>query len=86
MNARTLENLLYEQSGMLGASGISGDMRVLLTSPDPRAAAALEQFVHRINCELGSLAAALGGFGALVFTGGIGDHAVPIRERSVNLP
>jgi len=56
-------------------------MRTLLESKDPRAAEAVELFVYRISRELGSLAAALGGLDALVFTGGIGENAVPIRER-----
>jgi acetate kinase len=81
MNARTLQQLLYEQSGLLGVSGISSDMRELLESSDSRAAEALDLFVYRINRELGSLAAALGGLDALVFTAGIGENAVSIRER-----
>jgi acetate kinase len=81
MNARALEQLLYQQSGLLGVSGISSDMRVLLSSSDPCAAEALDLFAYRINRELGSLAAALGGLDALVFTGGIGENAVSIRAR-----
>lgn len=81
MNARALEQLLYEQSGLLGVSGISSDMRALLSNSDPCAAQALDLFVYRINRELGSLAAALGGLDALVFTGGIGENAVSIRAR-----
>jgi acetate kinase len=54
-------------------------MRTLLASDDPRAREAIELFVYRIGRELGSLAAALGGLDALVFTGGIGEHAAPIR-------
>jgi acetate kinase len=81
MNARNLEQLLYEQSGLLGVSGISSDMRELLSSSDACAAEALDLFVYRINRELGSLAGALGGLDALVFTGGIGENAVSIRAR-----
>jgi acetate kinase len=81
MDARSLENLLYQQSGLLGVSGISSDMRTLLASPDPRAAEAIDLFVYRIGRELGSLAAALGGLDALIFTGGIGENAVLIRAR-----
>jgi acetate kinase len=80
MDARAIEALIYTKSGLLGVSGLSSDMRVLLASTDPRAALAVELFVHRIGRELGSLAAALGGLDALVFTGGIGEHAAPIRE------
>ena len=83
MDARAIEKLIYQQSGLLGVSGISSDMRVLLSSDAPRAKVAVDLFVYRIGRELGSLSAALGGLDALVFTGGIGEHAVPIRERVV---
>ena len=76
-----LERLLYTESGLLGVSGISSDMRALLASSDPRAAEAVGLFVYRIGRELGSLAAALGGLDALVFTGGIGENAPIVRER-----
>jgi acetate kinase len=81
MDARQLEKLLYHESGLLGVSEISSDMRVLLASPDPRAAEAIDLFVYRIGRELGSLAAALGGLDTLVFTGGIGENASAIRAR-----
>lgn len=81
MDARAIEKLIYQQSGLLGVSGISSDMRELLESTEPRAKLAVDLFVYRIGRELGSLAAALGGLDALVFTGGIGEHAKPIRER-----
>ncbi len=81
MDARGLEELLYQQSGLLGVSGISSDMRTLLESTEPRATEALDLFVYRIGRELGSLSAALGGLDALVFTGGIGENAVSIRAR-----
>ena len=81
MDARAIEKLLYQQSGLLGVSGVSSDMRTLLTSDEPRAKFAVELFVYRIGRELGSLAAALGGLDALVFTAGIGEHAAAIRER-----
>lgn len=74
-----LERLLYERSGLLGFSGISGDMRTLLSSDDPRAGQAIDLFVYRAAREIGSMAAALGGLDALVFTGGIGESAPPIR-------
>jgi acetate kinase len=81
MDARALETLIYQQSGLLGVSGISSDVRTLLSSPEPRAAEALDLFVYRIGRELGSLAAALGGLDAVVFTGGIGENAAAIRGR-----
>jgi acetate kinase len=81
MDARAIEKLIYQQSGLLGVSGVSSDMRALLASPEPRARTAVDLFVYRVRRELGSLAAALGGLDALVFTGGIGEHAAAIRER-----
>ena len=81
MDARAIEKLIYQQSGLLGVSGVSSDMRALLESKEPRAKLAVDLFVYRIGRELGSLAAALGGLDALVFTGGIGERAVAIRER-----
>lgn len=81
MDTRAVENLIYQQSGLLGVSGTSSDMRTLLESDDPRAAFAVELFVYRIGRELGSLAAALKGIDALVFTAGIGENAAAIRER-----
>jgi acetate kinase len=81
MTAAQLEHLIYHESGLLGMSGVSGDMRDLLASTDPHAAEAVELFVYRIGRELGSLAAALGGLDALVFTGGIGENAAAIREK-----
>jgi acetate kinase len=80
MDARAIEKLLYKQSGLLGVSGISSDVRELLQSPDPGAKLALDLYVYRIGREIGSLAAALGGLDAIVFTAGIGENAVAIRE------
>lgn len=81
MDAAGLTKLLYQESGLLGVSGISQDMRALLDSPAPEAAEAVELFCYRIARELGSLAAALGGLDALVFTAGIGERAAPVREQ-----
>jgi acetate kinase len=81
MDAQAIEKLLYHQSGLLGVSGISSDMRTLLASEEPRARLAVELFLYRIRRELGSLAAALGGLEALVFTAGIGENAPVIRSR-----
>ncbi len=80
MDARAIETLLYRESGLLGVSGLSSDMRVLLASDDPNAKHAVDLFVYRIARELGSLAAALEGLDAVVFTAGIGEHAAPVRE------
>ena len=81
LDARALEQLLYYESGLLGISGISSDMRTLLASEDPQAQEAIELFVYRVGREIGSLAAALGGLDALVFTGGVGEHSAEIREK-----
>jgi acetate kinase len=81
MDARRIETLLYQQSGLLGLSGISSDMRKLLASRDPLAKLAIDVYVYRIRRELGSLAAALGGLDALVFTAGVGENSALIRER-----
>jgi len=81
MSVRAVERLIYSESGLLGVSGISSDMRTLLQSADPRARLAIDLYVYRIRRELGSLAAALGGLDALVFTAGIGENAAAIRER-----
>ncbi|MGO9596929.1 MAG: acetate/propionate family kinase [Isosphaeraceae bacterium] len=81
MDARAIEAMLYKESGLLGVSGISSDMRTLLASNDPRAAEAVDLYVYRIGRELGSLAAALGGLDALVFTAGIGENSAAIRAR-----
>ena len=76
-----VSHLLYNKSGLFGVSGISDDMRTLLASDDPSAKEAVALFVYRIGRELGSMAAALGGIDALVFTAGIGEHAAEIRRR-----
>jgi acetate kinase len=72
---------MYNESGLLGVSQISSDMRTLLASQDPYAKEAVDLFVHRISRELGSLAAALGGLDGIVFTAGIGENAALIRAR-----
>ena len=81
MDARAVEKLIYNQSGLLGVSGISSDMRALLTSAEPRAKLAVDLYLYRIRRELGSLAAALQGLDALVFTAGIGENSAVLRER-----
>jgi acetate kinase len=75
-----LEDMLYRRSGLLGMSGISGDVRVLLASTDPHAREAIDVFTYRIALEAGALVSALGGLDGLVFTAGIGEHAPVIRS------
>jgi acetate kinase len=81
MDARAIERLIYQESGLLGVSGISSDMRALEASSEPSAKAAIDLFAYRIAREMGSLAAALGGLDAIVFTAGIGEHSESLRGR-----
>jgi acetate kinase len=83
MDARKLENLIYKQSGLLGVSGITSDMRTLRASDDAGAREAIDLFIYRIVREIGSLAAALGGLDGLVFTGGIGQRDAKTRQEVV---
>jgi acetate kinase len=79
MSTDELEQLLYHKSGLLGISGISGDMRSLLSSSDPRAAEAIELFTFEVAKAVCGMAFTLGGIDCLVFTGGIGEHAAKVR-------
>lgn len=79
-DARRIESLLYKESGLLGVSGVSSDMRELLASNAPGAHRAVELFCYSIAKHLGALTAVMGGIDALVFTAGIGEHAVAVRE------
>jgi acetate kinase len=76
-----IEDLLYRRSGLLGVSGISGDMRKLIASGDPHAREALDLFTYRLAFEVAGLAGALGGLDTLVFTAGIGERAPTIRAE-----
>lgn len=80
-DAATLEHKLYRESGLLGLSGLSHDMRTLLDSPAPASRLAIDVYCHRIVREAGALAAAMGGVDALVFTAGIGENAAAVRAR-----
>jgi acetate kinase len=81
MSVEQIKHLLYHESGLKGVSGLSGDMRELLASHDPRAREAVDLFVYRILQEAGTLAAALEGLDVFVFTGGIGEHAASVRAE-----
>jgi len=81
LSAKEVETILYKRSGLLGISGISNDMRVLLERTEPEAKLAVDYFVYRIAKEIGALAAVLGGIDALVFTAGIGENSPAIREK-----
>ncbi len=83
-SAEELSGILYYESGLLGVSGISGDVRVLedlSNKGDPKAQLALDLYIHRIQQCLGAMIASLGGLDALVFTGGVGENSSMIRER-----
>jgi acetate kinase len=81
LSAKDVAKIIYKQSGLLGISGISNDMRDLLRSVEPEARLAVDYFVYRAAKEIGALAAVLGGLDGLVFTGGIGENASEIRRR-----
>lgn len=81
LSAKQVEDILYKKSGLLGISGISNDMRNLLTSDDPKAKLAVDYFIYRAAKEIGGLTAALGGIDGLVFTAGIGENSAEIRRR-----
>ena len=84
MDTAAVSDLLHRQAGLLGLSGLSGDMRALLASPQPAARLALDHFVESSVRELAGLAAAMRGVDAVVFTGGIGENAAAIRSRIVD--
>jgi acetate kinase len=81
MKPADAQRLLYNGCGLKGLSGISNDMRELLASGRPQAALAIDYFVYRSTLAMGSLAAAMGGLDAMVFTAGIGENAPEIRAR-----
>jgi len=81
LSAKEVETLLYKQSGLLGISGISNDMRDLLGRTEPEATLAVDYFVYRATKEIGALAAVLGGVDAIVFTAGIGENSAEVRQR-----
>ena len=79
MSASEVQNFLYRECGLKGMSGISNDMRDLVTSDDPHAILAVQHFVHRAALNAAMLAGALQGFDALVFTAGIGENSSQVR-------
>ncbi len=81
MDHKRLERLLYKESGLLGVSGVSSDMRVLLASDSPDAKLAIDLFVYRVGGWIGTLAAEMQGLDGLIFTAGIGENEATIREK-----
>jgi acetate kinase len=79
LDEAALERLVNRESGLLGVSGSSPDMEVLLARDDPEARLAVEMFAYQVRKTIGGLSAALGGLDRLVFSGGIGEHAAPVR-------
>lgn len=84
MSSKQVSDLLYTRSGLAGVSGISGDLRVLQKSSDPKAELAQSLFAFRARQAIGALASSIGGLDALVFTGGIGQHSADMRFRICN--
>ena len=80
VTANDLEEILYNKSGLLGVSGISSDIRTLLSNIGSEASEAIELYVYRIVREIGSLVASLQGLDGIIFTGGVGEHSAPIRQ------
>ena len=80
MTTDEVQHLLYRESGLLGVSGISNNMQVLLESTDPNAREAVDLFCYRAARELTSLITPLGGLDAIIFTAGIGENAAPVRR------
>ena len=81
LDAEAIGDAVNRSGGMAGISGAGGDMRDLLGSAEPRAAEAVDVFCYQARKFLGALAAVLDGLDVLVFTGGIGEHAAPVRRR-----
>ena len=83
LTAMEMEEILYQKSGLLGLSGLTSDMRSLLNSPAPAALDAIDAYCYWAARQAGSLITAMGGLDAIVFTGGIGENAEPVRQRIV---
>ncbi len=81
LTAEETERIFYHDSGLKGLSGVSNDVKALLESDDPRAAFALDYFALRVAQFMGMMAVALGGVDGVVFTGGIGENAEPVRDN-----
>jgi acetate kinase len=85
LTAQSLDDLLNKKSGLLGISGISGDMRQIVSAMNEgndRAKLAFDIFVHRVRSGIGSMVAGLGGLDALVFTAGIGENSAEVRQAA----
>jgi len=84
--AEALDRVLNKESGLLGVSGVAGDMRTIMDAVargDARAQLAFDVFIHRLRAEIGAMLASLGGLDALVFTAGIGENSPEVRAAAV---
>jgi acetate kinase len=81
LGTEAVQTILYKESGLLGISGLSNDMRDLLGSAAAEAQLAIEYFIYRISKEVGALSSVLRGLDGLVFTAGIGENSAEIRRR-----
>ncbi|MGE0238284.1 MAG: acetate/propionate family kinase [Parvibaculaceae bacterium] len=84
LSPETMEDILYRKSGLLALSGLTSDMRSLLENPAPAAQAAIEAYCYWASRQAASLIAAMDGIDAMVFTGGIGENAEPVRRRIIH--
>lgn len=84
LSSADLDRLLYEGSGLLGVSGVSGDMRVLLSGDNPRMRMAVALYAYRARKYLGAYLAALGGADGILFGGGVGEHAGAVRAAIID--
>lgn len=80
LDADAIEHILYERSGLKGLSGLSNDVQTLLASNEPRARFALDHFALKTAQFIAKMAVSMGGIDGIVFSGGIGEHAVPVRQ------
>lgn len=83
MSTEDVERLLNQESGLLGLSGTSADMRDLLNSPGEQARLAVDLYCYRVRKYIGAYQAVLGGADGIVFGGGVGEHAPSVRARSL---
>ena len=84
MGADAVEHLLYRESGRLALSDVSHDLRAILAAETPRARGALDYYAARAAEEVARMVVALGGLDALVFCGGVGENAAPVRDAILN--
>ena len=87
LTGEQLDDLLNQHSGLLGISGVSGDLREVLDAikkGNERAKLALDIYIHRLQSGIGAMIAVLGGIDALVFTAGVGEHSPEVRARTCN--